>query len=36
MNSLKEIQEKREDSALTLNRIEQIFKTLDKKYDTKK
>ena len=36
MNSLKEIEEKREDSALTLNRIEQILRTLEKKYDNKK
>lgn len=36
MNSLKEIEDKREDSALDLNRIDQILKTLEKKYDTKK
>lgn len=36
MECLKEIDDRREISALDLNRINQILKTLDKKYDTKK
>lgn len=36
MNSLKEIDDKRDDSSLDLNRIDQILRTLEKKYDTKK
>lgn len=36
MTSLKEIEERKEEYALTLDRIEQILKTLDKRYETKK
>lgn len=36
MTSLKDIEEKKEEYALTLDRIEQILKTLEKKYENKK
>jgi hypothetical protein len=36
MNSLKDIEEKKDEYALTLDRIEQILRTLEKKENTKK
>ena len=36
MNSLKDLDDKRDDIELTLDRVEQILKNYDKKYDKKK
>lgn len=36
MNSLKDLEDRKDEISLTLDRIEQIYKTYDKKYDKKK